>query len=426
MIYIDITDFLLFVRNKIRVKSAIIPTGIERVVLEYAKNGINLEQAKCVYYSSIKNKYFEIQNQTIEDIYGSNIEKIQYLQKLDIQKTNLLRIFARYRYNIPKMTLKSIQYIFSQIKLMLNGKFEHNFKEANFEKNDVLLFLCAPAILRKYSFLQKLKAKLDIKMMMFVHDLMPINLDPKYIPSKGLTKETDFFIRKSVNIIDQYLVSTKFSKTEMEEFFVKINVKKSVSLVKFGFGGKQIKDIAPCVAGKFILTVSTIEVRKNHITLVKAWHSLVKNNLHNGYKLVIVGKWGWKVNQLKQYLKQNEDLNQHIVILNKVDDENLASLYKNCAFTVFPSVAEGYGLPVAESFYYGKLCVASNNAVMQEVGGNLCHYFETFNTDELANKIQHLIHNENELEEINTKIASIKITSWFEASQDLYEKINKI
>lgn len=429
MIYIDVTDFLLYVRKRVLNNSAIIPTGIERVVMEYAVNGINLGKVKCVYYSIVKHKYLEVPNQIMLDIYNSNISNLEDFKNIDISRVNILRIWVRYRSSPMKIIFNVMKYSLSKLLILIKGqKFHRNnqYSVASFLKDDVILFLCAPAILRKYGFLSSLKEKFGVKLVMFIHDLMPLTLKAEYIPSIALTKETDFFVKKSLNIMDHYLVATNYWKQELHKYFKQIGKNAEVSVVKFGFGGKTVQDVPPIVAGKFIITVSTIEVRKNHITLVKAWHELLKQNMLHNHKLVIIGKWGWKVEPLKQYLEENNELQEHIVILNNIDDNNLASLYKNCSFTVFPSVAEGYGLPVVESLYYHKLCIVSDNPVMKEVCGKSCCYFDTFDVQDLTNKLSHYLQNPEMLQKDSNKISKAEITSWQEASQHLYQTINNI
>jgi glycosyltransferase involved in cell wall biosynthesis len=336
---------------------------------------------------------------------------------------NVLRICARYGWKIHTIIIKIIQLWLSTLFAKKHDASNINFTKANFTKADTILFLCAPAILRKYSFLASLKKKYSVKFAMLVHDLMPLTLKKELTTSSGLKNETGFFMKKSLNIIDKYLVATNALKNELHAHFQTFGKNVEISVIKFGFGGKNITEVPPMVDGKFILTVSTIEVRKNHITLVKAWHQLLKSNGLNSHKLVIVGKWGWKVEPLKRYLKENKELCEHVAILSNIDDNNLASLYKNCSFTVFPSIAEGYGLPVVESIYHGKVCIASNTPVMREVGGKYCDYFNTLDDIDLKNKLNYYINNPEILKETNDAVQNAQITSWRDATKHLFQVI---
>jgi glycosyltransferase involved in cell wall biosynthesis len=71
-----------------------------------------------------------------------------------------------------------------------------------------------------------------------------------------------------------------------------------------------------------------------------------------------------------------------------LSDAELQQAYRCCLFTVFPSLCEGWGLPIAESLAHGKLCVASNRTSIPEVGGNLVDYFDPSNEEDALAKIE--------------------------------------
>jgi glycosyltransferase involved in cell wall biosynthesis len=92
-------------------------------------------------------------------------------------------------------------------------------------------------------------------------------------------------------------------------------------------------------------------------------------------QLVLAGR-----NDLESYNLDAETVKafseSKIVILKDLTDAELSGLYRACLFTVFPSLSEGYGLPVAESLQHGKLCLASNLATIKEHAGDLPWYFD--------------------------------------------------
>ena len=94
----------------------------------------------------------------------------------------------------------------------------------------------------------------------------------------------------------------------------------------------------------FVLFVSTIERRKNHEILYRAWTRLRDGGLVP-HRLVFVGMQGWGVTDLFNDLRLDPRIQHDIVLLNHVSDAELAWLYKHAAFTVFPSLYEGWGLP---------------------------------------------------------------------------------
>ncbi len=127
----------------------------------------------------------------------------------------------------------------------------------------------------------------------------------------------------------------------------------------------------------FVLCVCTIEVRKNHMLLYRVWAGLLRKHGAGAVpRLVLVGRWGWDVDEFRRSLETSDYLDGHVIVLSDLGDDALAGLYRRCLFTVFPSFAEGWGLPVGESLVAGKLCIASRATAIPEVGGDLCAYFD--------------------------------------------------
>lgn len=124
--------------------------------------------------------------------------------------------------------------------------------------------------------------------------------------------------------------------------------------------------------GCYALFVSTIEPRKNHALLIAAWRRLLAEGVpqRTGFRLVFVGRRGWMVDELMADIEADAALAALLVVLPGVDDAGLAALYRDAAFTLYPSFSEGYGLPVVESFRYGKAVLASNGGALAEVVGD--------------------------------------------------------
>jgi glycosyltransferase involved in cell wall biosynthesis len=127
---------------------------------------------------------------------------------------------------------------------------------------------------------------------------------------------------------------------------------------------------ADLTSGRFILFVSTIEPRKGHRMLYELWLQLVESGVvGENYKLVFVGRWGWKIEELKAALQEDTRVRDQIVIMSDVSDEALDVLYRQCSFCVYPSIYEGFGLPIIEAFSRGKAVIASNGGALKEVVG---------------------------------------------------------
>ena len=121
--------------------------------------------------------------------------------------------------------------------------------------------------------------------------------------------------------------------------------------------------------GRFVLYVSTIEPRKNHALLMRVWRRLVRRGWPQqiGAHLVFVGRPGWMVDGVLAELNEPEAFAGTLHWLRDVDDVSLARLYEDCAFALYPSRTEGYGLPVVEAFAHGKAVLASSGGSLPEV-----------------------------------------------------------
>lgn len=121
---------------------------------------------------------------------------------------------------------------------------------------------------------------------------------------------------------------------------------------------------------QYVLSVSTIEIRKNHLILAKIWAECAREGIELPL-LVLVGRIGWDVDELLRWVKHAPELQDRVMILADVDDDELVELYRDCLFTVFPSRIEGWGLPITESLTHGKVCIHSSDPAQAEASQGL-------------------------------------------------------
>ena len=124
--------------------------------------------------------------------------------------------------------------------------------------------------------------------------------------------------------------------------------------------------------GKVLLTVSTLEARKNHKVLLDAFDAGL---CEMGYQMVFVGRKGWKVEDLMARIEAHPENGKSLFHLQGLDDDALHYLYKNATFVLFSSYIEGYGLATVEALQYGVPTILSDVPIMREVGGERCDYF---------------------------------------------------
>jgi glycosyltransferase involved in cell wall biosynthesis len=143
---------------------------------------------------------------------------------------------------------------------------------------------------------------------------------------------------------------------------------------------------------RFALIVSTIEARKNHLLLFRIWRELSEQVPGAQLPiLVFAGRVGWLVADLMQQLENTNWLDGKIMLVDSPTDGELAALYDDCLFTLYPSFYEGWGLPVTESLIYGAPCLASNRTSLPEAGGPLVDYFDPDNLHEAVAAVRRYI-----------------------------------
>jgi glycosyltransferase involved in cell wall biosynthesis len=130
-------------------------------------------------------------------------------------------------------------------------------------------------------------------------------------------------------------------------------------------GVKKSKSLKRLQTDKFWLTVGTIEPRKNQKKLLAAYAKL-KAKQQNSLPLVLAGGKGWMMDDFLQYIHKL-GLEDDVITLGYVDENELHWLYHNCFAMVYPSVFEGFGLPVLEAMSLGAAVITSNVSSLPEI-----------------------------------------------------------
>ena len=124
---------------------------------------------------------------------------------------------------------------------------------------------------------------------------------------------------------------------------------------------------------RYMLTVGTIEPRKNLVRLLEAFEGIYKERLADAW--VIVGQRGWLYEGFFRRLEQSP-ARAGVILLGFVPDEDLPALYAGATVFVFPSLYEGFGLPVLEAMACGAPVVSANTGALPEVGGKAVRYID--------------------------------------------------
>ena len=178
------------------------------------------------------------------------------------------------------------------------------------------------------------------------------------------------------------------------------------------------------IAKKYILSVGTIEPRKNFTTLIKAFNIVKKRNVGFDYKLVIAGRTGWK-SEATYTEREASPYKDDILFIGRVSDEDLLQIYNQAELFVFPSVFEGFGLPVLEAMSCGLPVISSNCSSLKEIAGNVGILVTPDDCREISKQISYILKNEKTKEELKKKsLIQAKKFSWAKTAKktlDVYK-----
>jgi glycosyltransferase involved in cell wall biosynthesis len=179
-------------------------------------------------------------------------------------------------------------------------------------------------------------------------------------------------------------------------------------------------------AGAFVLCVGTIEPRKNHLALIGAWRDL--QQVHADIPpLVLVGREGWHNGPLTADLRSGALAKDRVLWLENISDAQLNALYRGCLFTVYPSLAEGWGLPVGEALAEGKVCLTSNLTALPEVGGEFALYVDPTDQAAMAEALDRLIHDpQARLVQEQVIAAKFRARTWSDVAADMIRAVSSL
>lgn len=253
---------------------------------------------------------------------------------------------------------------------------------------DIILLLGAPWSTPNYaSMIEAARANYGVEFAVLIYDLIPVRR-PEWC-GRGLVRLFREWFSTVLPIADHIFTISHATAADIRRYIRQTGTvarTKDIQVIpvgtSFGHGPPPLSGSAVVSAGlpepgSYVLFVSTIEARKNHTLLFRVWRRLLEEMPPDEVPtLIFAGRVGWLVEDLMQQLEDTDWLGGKIRLIEAPADQDIAALYRGCLFTLFPSLYEGWGLPVTESLANGKPCVASNSTSMPEAGGALARYFD--------------------------------------------------
>ncbi len=178
-------------------------------------------------------------------------------------------------------------------------------------------------------------------------------------------------------------------------------------------------------ADGYVLFVSTIESRKNHLEAFRAWQTLIERHGEDALPtLVCVGNHGWLNDAVFARLDSDPALQRKVQMRRGLADADLASLYRQASFTLYPSLYEGWGLPVTESLCHGTPVLAADGSSLPEAGGDLAVYYRAGDTAGLVDTLERLSLTDSWRKRLRADISRrFRPRSWTTIADDMLDRL---
>jgi glycosyltransferase involved in cell wall biosynthesis len=209
----------------------------------------------------------------------------------------------------------------------------------------------------------------------FVHDLIPIT-HPELARS-GESAKHRVRVQSALSHGSGIIVNSQATLAELEAFAARASLRLPPSLVAH-LGAPRLwrPDPRRPIQAPYFVVVGTIEARKNHWLLLQLWRRIVEARGTSAPKLVILGQRGWECEHVIDLLERCEAVRSSVIEKPGVPDQELATWVQHAEALLFPSLIEGYGLPLVEALAAGVPVVASDLPAFRELAGDAPLYVD--------------------------------------------------
>jgi glycosyltransferase involved in cell wall biosynthesis len=427
--WIDLTDIISWSGHL---------TGTQRVVYELSTRlAEQTDNTQFFAYSSEGRYFYELPKSTLDRLVQSDSPTTNTTNSINTKSHKIKALLlSTYRQHIPYQIRQRLSTNNKQQILRVARKANHfrnrilhslnnpgpiktsGPQTVSFHKGDNVILLGKPWDTPKIiDDLRVLKSRDNFTLTHLVYDLIPVFLP--HVFGDPLPQVFCNYIFEAVAQSDKLVAISNSTKKDIQRFCSEMRLKvPPIEVIRLGdnttIPSSEASRPKTVTESGFILCVGTVEIRKNHILLYTAYKEMLVRGIVPP-KLVIVGNTGWYVGDVCYEFARDPELKDLVQILNNVTDSEISWLYSNCLFTVYPSVYEGWGLPIAESLAYGKVCIASNTSSMTEIAGSLVEYFSPYNSGECVDLISKYMSIDNIKKKEQEIEKSYKCFSWDDA-----------
>ena len=297
-----------------------------------------------------------------------------------------------------------------------------------FAPGDVILLLDSSWHLPAWGAIAKAKQSQAV-IFAVIYDLIPIT-HPQFC-EQALCEVFNNWFQQGCATVDGYIAISKTVRHTLRDYLADMG--SPLASERFGYfylgadvtqgeEGAREELVQSISKGDSYLIVSTIEPRKNHQYLMDAFSELWRRGCR--VKLHIVGRIGWKVEELLMRIEEHPEFNKQLFLWHDLDDSELVYCYKNSKSLVFSSFVEGFGLPIIEAQHHQLPVLASDTPIHREIGGESIDYFDLNLPADLVAKIIAIEAGQGQLKD--TGLFDLEQFTWQKSSEMLVDEMFRI
>lgn len=280
--------------------------------------------------------------------------------------------------------------------------------------------------------------KVEGKVITTIHDVTYI-LYPEMVEKKTMERIKDG-IEYSVNRADKVITVSESSKKDIIKFLGvdegKIEVVyNGVEYERFSNSCTEKEQLRVKekynLPDKYILYMGTLEPRKNIESIISAFSLFISHNniFLNEFKLVIAGKKGWLYESIFNQV-QNLSIKDKVIFTDYVEEEDKPLIYKMASIFVFPSIYEGFGIPVIEAMASSVPVITSTASSLKEISGDAAIIVEPKDIDSISKAMKEILENEavrkSMIEKGHTQAKKFNWQSSAEKLANIYKELYKM
>jgi alpha-1,2-rhamnosyltransferase len=298
----------------------------------------------------------------------------------------------------------------------------------DWKDGDLLLLLDASWGKRIWPEIRRAKAK-GAAVGVLIHDLMPIHY-PQFFPA-NLSPMFRKWLEQAIRHTDFFICNSQATLRDLQQYLQGAPGRARPAAVPvdyFGLGADLPRTHTAAVVrdnlrsfftagSNCYFIVCTIEPRKNHTYLLNAFDRIWKQD--PDAKLCIAGKIGWGSESVLARIRSHPQYGKSLAMFHDLNDAELNYCYQHARAFLFPSVMEGFGLPIVEALRHGLPVFASDTPIHREVGKEYCRYFPL---DDVNPLVQMLSQIDREGPHQAPRHASPHLVTWEQSCRELLTK----